>query len=283
MGIKPSMAHKKLIFSALLQSAFAVINQLFKLLNMSKVTAKDTAGNVPLIEPRGFELEISDLRKKIANFLITQKTTSGIVVQKENYKLTKSAEKLYRLEGKEKNGIEYSVIIATGNYFSMKDNKIVGLLELSEIELNRAIQANHQSLESFFSACLDRLDDDSLALISPAKNKYNWKEIIDWDVFSQEQIFLKLKPNTIALLIIVLDEEFKKLFMQRTTMKQKKIVNDELFYLNQGSIELSPHTKNKTLFDLDLAKKEFNQVIDKLIHAREANSFKKRAPETIKQ
>ena len=216
--------------------------------------------------PKGFELEIADLKKKISNFMKTRQVSSGVVSKLENYTLSKTADKLFRLEGKTAAGQEYSIIVSTGNYLDEKQGKIVGLIEMPEVALNRAIGKNHKSLESFFGEYLSGLDSESLSRITGNPEKFNWKEILDWPRFWQDQLLLKLGANTIAVLLVKLDEDFKNFFLNKATKKQKSIVNDELFFINQGvtNPELSPHSRSKSLYDVDLAFREFNEMIEKL-------------------
>lgn len=214
--------------------------------------------------PKGFEKELLELKEKLSDFLQTAKVSAGEIVKKENYKILKSATGLYRLEGKEKTGLEYSIIISTMNHLQLnQEKKITGLIQVSEAELNRAIRLEHSSLKSFLSKFSNlQLTEKSLELIEE-KNKFSWKEILLWDKFYKELLFLKLKPNTISLLLITESENFKTIFLENTTKKQKKIISDELFFLNQGvnSSEMNPNTKNFNLYNFEEAKIELLKKI----------------------
>lgn len=76
-------------------------------------------------------------------------------------------------------------------------------------------------------------------------------------------LFLKLSSNYIAVLIISLGDVFKNLFLEVATEKQKQIISDELFYLNQGvtSEEMNPNSKNISLLHFDKAYEEFKSTI----------------------
>ncbi|MCE9499655.1 MAG: hypothetical protein K8R21_04025, partial [Leptospira sp.] len=110
------------------------------------------------------------------------------------------------------------------------------------------------------------LDEKSSAILQDLKSVFNWKSILNWKLFWKEQLFLYLNPNQTALLLVSLDENFRKLFMDTVSKKQKRIIQDELFFLNQGanSEELNPHSKNKGLFNFDSAEKELRRVIESL-------------------
>lgn len=213
--------------------------------------------------PRGMKLEIEDLKKKLSDFLLTLKINSGIVIERKSYTLSKNAQGLYKLEGKEKSGRIYSIVVSTGNHLQMSsENKITGLIQVSEAELNRAIQFEYASLEGFLKKFSDlSLSEKSYEVISG--EVFSWKEILLWKRFWQEMLFLKLSSNYIAVLIISLGDVFKNLFLEVATEKQKQIISDELFYLNQGvtSEEMNPNSKNISLLHFDKAYEEFKSTI----------------------
>ncbi len=221
--------------------------------------------------PKGMETELQDLKSKFSQFLITRKKESGTILERKNYKVTKNSEKLFRLEGKEKDGFEYSILISTGSYLALKENKVTGLAHLSEADLNRALSYEHSSLKSFFSRIKDINFDESSLIFLDKDKRFEWKEILDWGLFWQEQIFIRLSANQVALLLVSLEDVFYELFEKVATKKQKKIISEELFFLNQGvnSEEMNPHTKNKNLYDFDYAMSELKKVTENLRTKRE--------------
>lgn len=224
--------------------------------------------------PKGMAGELNDLRAKFSQFLITRKKEAGLILERKNYKVTKNSNRLFRLEGKEKDGNEYSLLISTGSYLTSKDGKITGLVHLSEADFNRAIAYEHSSLRSIFSRVKQiDFDEASIPFIDQDK-KIDWKEILDWGIFWQEQIFIRLSANNTALLLVSLDDSFSNLFEKISTKKQKKIIAEELFFLNQGvtSEEMNPHSKNKNMFDFDCALKDLKIIIENLREKREKES-----------
>lgn len=218
-------------------------------------------------KPLGFTQELQELKKKLVDFFLTRKVVSGKVVERTHYTLTKTGEELYKLEGKDKSGFTYSIVISTGNFLSKKNGVVVGVIQVNEGELNRAIQREFSSLESFlgeFSGL--NLSEKSWEAIGIQKPKFHWKEVLSWDTFWKEQLIRHLRPNTLALLLVTLDDDFMKMFSQYATPKQKKIISDELFYLNQGvnSKESNPNTKNFNLQDSNKAIQEFQELVEKL-------------------
>jgi hypothetical protein len=213
---------------------------------------------------RGFEVELKELKEKLSDFLVTQKVQQGLVVNKKNFSLTKNGHALYKLEGVDKNSTQFSIMISTGNHLLLtKENKITGLLQVTEAELNRAIRNEHSNLKSILNNFKNlNLNDKSLELLQEDK-KFNWKEILLWDTYFKEMLLLRLKPNTIALLLVSESDSFQKFFIQNSTKKQKRIIADELFYLNQGvnSEESNPNTKNLNLYNFDEAFSELKKKI----------------------
>ncbi|MCB1160975.1 MAG: hypothetical protein KDK45_25965, partial [Leptospiraceae bacterium] len=181
------------------------------------------------------------------------------VVERESYKLQKNGPGVYKLEGTESDGRTYSIIIATGNYLREAGGKINGFIHLEEAELNRALQVEHSSLRSFFSEIKNiQVEDYSGILQNNQVMELSWEEILDWERFWKEQLLLLLNPNQVALLLVTLGLTFKRFFYETATDKQKQIVSDELFYLNQGVGEAaSPHTRNKGIMNFDSAKRTF--------------------------
>jgi hypothetical protein len=225
-----------------------------------------------ILRPLGFQKELEELQKKLDRFLLTKKVTQGPVVERKNYFLTKTGTYLYKLEGTDKSGQEFSIILSTGNFLSKKDGKITGFLQVSEAELNRIIQKEYGQLESLLSGFTDlNLDENSLSVLGVNETKFNWKEILFWDTIWKEQILRKLRPNHLALLLVSLDSSFQKFFLENATPKQKKIISDELFYLNQGvnNIESNPNTRNFDLTSIDLAFKEFKKIISLIKRKKE--------------
>jgi hypothetical protein len=217
------------------------------------------------IKPLGFERELDELKKKLSDFLLTSKVNQGIVVERSGYKLIKSGPNLYKLEGEEKEGRTFSIAISTGTYLNISESKVTGILQVDEAELNRVIQTDYSNLENLLSKFKTlQLNDNAISELKGLKNKFHWKEILLWERFWKEQIFIRLSPNCIAILLVILDDSFKKFFQEIASRKIKKIVQDELFYLNQGvnSEESNPNSKNYNLPSFDRAKSDFRRVID---------------------
>lgn len=218
-------------------------------------------------KPLGFQEELKELKKKLSDFFLTRKVNYGKVVERNYYTLTKTGEELFRLEGKDKSGYSYSIIISTGSFLTKKNETVTGVIQVNEVELNRAIQKEHSSLENFLSEFSNlSLSENSLMAVGISKPKFHWKEILNWETFWKEQIILHLRPNTLAVLLVTLDDDFFKMFSEFATNKQKKIISDELFYLNQGvnNKDSNPNTKNINLQEVHKALHEFQELFEKL-------------------
>lgn len=79
-------------------------------------------------ESRGYTWELKDLREKVDRFFLTRKKAAGLVFESADLKLTKNNRHLFRLEGKEKSGREYSLVLATGNYLTEQNGKVTGVI-----------------------------------------------------------------------------------------------------------------------------------------------------------
>lgn len=215
--------------------------------------------------PSEIDKELDTLKEKLSNFLITSKIKSGVVVEKKNYTLIKNGANLYRLEGTENTGRKFSIIISTNNTINLNsEGKLTGLIQIQEAELNRAIQNEHSTLKSLF-VNFDglKLDDVANELITGVRSTYNWKIILSWNPFWKQQILLRMSPNTIALLLVSLDNDFRTFFQTIATSKQKQIIADELFFLNEIAepSQMNPHSKNIGLINFDKAQKELKNSI----------------------
>lgn len=183
---------------------------------------------------------------------------------------------MYKLEGKEKNGRLYSILISTDDIITISNGKISGLIRVSEAELNRALQYNYITLGDFLENFQRlKLSEKSLGVVFEKKVQSDWKEILNWKRFWKEQLLLKLSPNVLAVLLAVLDEEFYQFFTDIATEKQKRIVVDELFFLNQqvNSDEGNPYSKNLGLIHFESAEDEFKKVYDKIKEKMEKETF----------
>ncbi|MCC5814946.1 MAG: hypothetical protein JJT78_09335 [Leptospira sp.] len=201
--------------------------------------------------PDSFPDELKKARIKYKNFNLTKSLSIGGEIQRKDYKVKKNSETLYRLEGS-----NYSIALVTGDSLQTKDGKITGIIRITEAQLNRALQREHSDLESFLDLWNPNLESGD--------NTRNWKKILQWNVFWKQQILLRLRPDTTALLLVSLDTEFESFVFNTATKKQKKILHDELFYLNQGknTVDWNPYTKNKSLVDPDRAVDELYEAIE---------------------
>ncbi len=242
-----------------------ILNKLKSIFKLKQNKFSDTEDSLLIKRPKGFETELSQLKQKLSDFMLTGKVTNGIVIERTTYKLTKSSSNLYKIEGEEKEGRNYSIAISTGSYLNVLQDKITGILQVEEAELNRAIQTEHSSLESFLNKFKNlQLNEKAIEAITGNKIKFHWKEILLWERFWREQVLMRLSPNCIAILLVSQDDSFKKFFLDVASRKVKQIVHDELFYLNQGvsSEDSNPNTKNYDLPSFDRAYSDFKRSVD---------------------
>lgn len=225
------------------------LTQLFSIFS-KKETIKEKE-ETPIATPDSFPEELKKARIKFKNFHLTKSLPIGEEIQRKDYKVKKNSDTLYKLEGK-----NFQIVLVTGDSLQKNEEKITGVLRITEAELNRALQREHSGLDSFLELWKPN--------VPGKKSGKHWKRILDWDRIWKEQVLLRLRPDTTALLLVSLDEDFERFVFQIATQKQKKIFHDELFYLNQGknSPDWNPYSKNKSLVEPDLAMEEFLRVID---------------------
>ena len=246
--------------------------KLLNLLSPGKNRSTDEDEEEFIKKPKSFETELTQLKQKLSDFLLTSKVSSGIVIERTTYKLIKNGPNLYKFEGNEKEGKAYSIAISTGNFLNVSQEKITGVLQVQEAELNRAIQTEHSSLLSFLSKFKDlELNEKAVEFLTGSKSKFHWKEILLWERFWKEQVLMRLSPNCIAILLVSQDDSFKKFFLDTASKKIRQIVHDELFYLNQGvsSEESNPNTKNYDLPSFDLAYSDFKRSVERVKKKRD--------------
>lgn len=216
-------------------------------------------------QPQSFHIEWKIAAEKWNQFLLTKQVSQGLVVERSGYKLHKTNEKLFRLEG-----ADFSILLATGNtLYPGKDGKISGILFVDEGNLNLAIQSDHSKLESLLSRLnLPKADMDFLWQMETTRD---WRVILEWEKFWKEQLILNLSANTMALSILSLGEELKIFFESTATARQIALVRDEFFYLHQGKTGNAhfPHGKNKNLFEFGKATAEFSEKIEFIANKRE--------------
>jgi hypothetical protein len=155
-------------------------------------------------------------------------------------------------------GEDFQIILNPGVSIQEKNGKWTGILHPTEAMINRLLQKDRITFDMLLEEWGIPKDTTELA----ARSRSAVQELGTWDRIWQEQVLLRLRPDTTAILLVSLGEEFQRFYLKIATKKQKEIIHDELFYLNQGknSQSASPHSKNKTLYDSDFAWNEFLEV-----------------------
>ncbi|MCZ8342818.1 MAG: hypothetical protein O9301_07295 [Leptospira sp.] len=210
---------------------------------------------LPKKQPKDFTSEWEISRDTFQKKLPTKRMKVGESLTQGKIRITKTNEKLFRLEGN-----EFSLMILTGNHlFKTKDGKWGGVLYLEEGELNLNLKKEISDLESFIS----RLSIPKTDLhIDSNETVGDWREILNWERFWKEQLLLQISPNAMALAILALGEECRIFFESVATKRQRDLVRDEFFYLNLGADELgNPHSKVKNLYGFSSAIQEFGTKI----------------------
>ncbi|EMN89798.1 hypothetical protein BUQ74_05135 [Leptospira weilii serovar Heyan] len=254
------------------RSFFGKIVSFFK----GKKTKKDSGEEtLPVRESFGYKRELAELREKADRFFVTRKKNGGLIHQTKYYKILKNGPKLFRLEGKEKSGREYSLVVSTGNFLSQQGDKISGVVFIPEAELNRILSYEHSDLKSVFSRFQPEGIEEDLKVLygGPNFSQESWKNFYNWEPFWKQQIFMRLKPSVLCILLVYMGTEFEQFFQSNSTKRLRNIISDELYFLNVSGNqkENSPYTENLSLQDFEKAKAEFFQVIEQIRKKRGTN------------
>ncbi|EQA37141.1 hypothetical protein LEP1GSC047_0692 [Leptospira inadai serovar Lyme str. 10] len=225
-------------------------------------------------ESRGYTWELKDLREKVDRFFLTRKKAAGLVFESADLKLTKNNRHLFRLEGKEKSGREYSLVLATGNYLTEQNGKVTGVIFLTEAELNRLLTFDQKSLKGILSGIREpKWEEESWAVLQEdpelKKSSDSWKEILSWEPIWSQQVIINLRPNVLAVLLVFLGKEFEEFFHKNSAERVREMVSKELYFLNVSGNKNSPHSENVSLYEFDLAKKELESVLVRIRSKRE--------------
>ncbi|TGL18878.1 hypothetical protein EHQ46_13725 [Leptospira yanagawae] len=214
-------------------------------------------------EPKSFAMEWATASENWKKKLPTKQISSGVVIETKKFRLTKTNEKLYRIEGE-----DFAIILVTDNHlYKNKDGKWAGVLFVDEGLLNQNLNKEIRNLDDFLDLQAIPRSDLFLETDSP---KEDWRIVLGWERFWQEQLLLQISPNSMALVMLAIGEECKEFFIKVATERQKRLVRDELFYLNLGNQnDSNPHSKTKNLYGFGNAIKEFGNKINLIRERRE--------------
>ncbi|TGK84738.1 hypothetical protein EHQ23_08530 [Leptospira bourretii] len=214
-------------------------------------------------EPKTFSMEwavaVDNWKKKLR----TKQVSSGVVIESPKFRLTKTNEKLFRAEG-----LDYSLILVTGNHlYKNKEEKWSGVLFVDEGELNQNLSKDLSGLDGLLSSLSIPKTDLFLDTNAP---KDDWRVVLSWERFWKEQLVLHMKPNAMALAMLAIGEECRIFFESVATERQKKLVRDELFYLNLGNTDQNnPYSKAKNLYGFGTALIEFGNAVNAIKERRD--------------
>lgn len=214
-------------------------------------------------EPKTFSMEwavaIDNWKKKLR----TKQVSSGVVIESPKFRLTKTNEKLFRAEG-----LDYSLILVTGNHlYKNKEEKWSGVLFVDEGELNQNLSKDLSGLDGLLSSLSIPKTDLFLDTNAP---KEDWRVVLSFERFWKEQLVLHMKPNAMALAMLAIGEECRIFFESVATERQKKLVRDELFYLNLGNTDQNnPYSKAKNLYGFGSALIEFGNAVNAIKERRD--------------
>ncbi|TGK13880.1 hypothetical protein EHO60_00550 [Leptospira fletcheri] len=239
-----------------------------------KNSEQDLPGEPTVRESRGYTWELKDLREKVDRFFLTRKKQSGTIFESTTLKLTKNNRHLFRLEGKEKSGREYSILFVTGNYLNELNGKVNGVVFLGEADLNRILSSDQKSLKGILSGIqTPDWDEESWSLLQEEpelrKSSDSWKEVLAWEPIWSQQVIIHLRPNVLAVLLVFMGKEFEDFFRKNSAVRVQEMVSKELYFLNVSGNRDFPHSENLSLYEFDSAKRELESVLNRIRSKRE--------------
>lgn len=215
---------------------------------------------------------ITTLKDMLSQILITRKIHSGILEKTKHWKVSKNSESLFKLEG---NSI--SLLISTGPFLSIKNKKLVGLLEMDEVTLCRLLANSKSKIKDF----LLQADNEKLSYQSnTALNRY--LEAIEKNKsfmrpLLQENSFFDLSPPAISLFIskvpmhliahslIKFSDDYRIWLLGKLPYRYKIRLKDELDFISNYRSDISdaPFYKVYPLLSFEKAINEFWNKVEK--------------------
>jgi len=180
------------------------------------------------------------LAEKLSEFLVTRQKESGKLGEGKDWSLFKSGETLFKLEG---NG--YTLLFSTGSFLTKRKGKLLGMLEINEIDLCRLIanpkskkkenikksRSNNLSYQTklYYKEFLGLLDKND-APFQTLENK-----IIKWPHSLAYLYIAKTPINLIAHSLIQFDDKYCRWVLNNVSVNYKRMLLDEMNFLNSKS------------------------------------------------
>lgn len=203
---------------------------------------------------------VAAIQSKLDRFLITRKVESGPIQKSQKWSLHKNHTGLFRLDA-----AGFSVLLFTEPFLIRRQDKVQGVLPISEVELCRAAQGKEPSgflraatpptgkgYAIYESLLGQRPQGDALPSID---------DLLSWPNADLHRLIARCRMNIVAHVIVNSTEAVRKLILSNTSRRYKEMMITELeSLLSPGSDpELNPGSRNLGLLEFEKAMKEFQQ------------------------
>ncbi|MBI38743.1 MAG: hypothetical protein CMF59_04030 [Leptospiraceae bacterium] len=223
---------------------------------------------------------IQSIRGKLDRFLITRKVESGPVQKAQKWSLHKNHTGLFRLDA---DGM--SILLFTEPFLVKRQEKVQGLLPISEVALCRA--ARDKDPSAFLRAATppsgkgytlyqSLLGERSEQEILPAI-----EDLLSWPNADLHRLIARSRMNIVAHVLVHCTEPIQKLFLSNTSRRYKEMMITELeSLLSPGSDpDLNPGSRNLGLLEFETAMHEFQQEMHRFLKENELRENRRRRME----
>ncbi|MCB1316592.1 MAG: hypothetical protein KDK27_11590 [Leptospiraceae bacterium] len=241
-------------------------------------------------ESRGPDLDaqlselLRTLRSKLQKFLITR-SANGVIKKSGAFTLTKTNPGLFRLDAE-----NLSVLINTESFLVRgNDNRVQGLLRVSETALCRALQNGKNVREivqatdaperpaslEIYQELIEQPSDSSLDRLP------GLHELLEWAVFDLDQMITRNSVNTLAHVLVHASPALEERLRSRLSVRLKATIYQELESLGSpgSNPELNPHSRRLGFLQFETALKEFRT---QMLQYRQIEQSRKRLPDAVR-
>ncbi|MCB1304556.1 MAG: hypothetical protein KDK37_09770 [Leptospiraceae bacterium] len=221
---------------------------------------------------------VKSIASKLDRFLITRKVAQGPIQKSAKWALHKNHTGLFRLDAE-----GMSILLFTEPFLVRRQDKIQGLLPISEVDLCRAaqqkdpsaflLQAQPPSGDGFalYESMLEKSDRDSVELPS-------MEELRHWNGSDIHRLLSHLRMNVVAHALIHASAEIRSILLSNASRRYREMMILELEALRSpgSDPDLNPNSQNLGLLQFDRALKEFQSEMRTYLRQKRPHSESRR-------
>ncbi|MBU45674.1 MAG: hypothetical protein CMN76_20870 [Spirochaetaceae bacterium] len=223
---------------------------------------------------------ISSIQSKLNAFLITRKSESGLVEKSAKWSLHKNHTGLFRLDAE-----GFSILLFTEPFLVKRQDKVQGLLPISEVELCRAARQKDpvaflrsaqppsgKGYSIYESLLGSRPEGDALPAID---------DLLSWPNADLHRLIARCRMNVVAHVLVQSTDAIRKLILSNTSRRYKEMMITELESLKSpgSDPDLNPGSRNLGLLEFEKALEEFRQEMQQFRREDERREARRRRME----